>query len=105
MLTYAEKAEAFVAGVDLEGFRNDEQKAFAVVRALEVIGEAARHIPAVVRKRYPEVPWEKIVGMRNILVHGYFGIDLEVIRRTVQEDLPPLRQAIARILQSQAQST
>ena len=80
ILTYAEKAESFVAGVDLETFQRNEEKVFAVIRALEVIGEAARHIPSSVRRQYPQIPWKKIVGMRNVVIHGYFGVDTEVIR-------------------------
>lgn len=99
MVEYAEKAERFVRGVEFEDFQNDEQKVLAVVRALEVIGEAARHIPKTVRDKYPEILWKKIAGMRNMVIHEYFGVDLEVVWRTVQENLPPLRQAIATILQ------
>lgn len=69
-----------------------------MIRALEVIGEAARHIPKSVRARYTEVPWEEIVGMRNIVIHEYFGVDLKVIWKTVRQDLPPLRVALAKIL-------
>ncbi|NVM57716.1 MAG: DUF86 domain-containing protein [Desulfobacterales bacterium] len=68
------------------------------MHALEIIGEAARHLPKSVQQRYAEVPWQNIVGMRDVLIHGYFGVDCEVIWKTVQEDLPPLRAAVARIL-------
>ena len=99
MLTYAETAEGFVGDLDFESFRSDTEKTFAVVRALEVVGEAAKNIPVAIRRRYPEVPWSKVVGMRNIVIHGYFGVDLEVIWKTVREDLPPLRAALARMLE------
>lgn len=98
MVEYARKAEEFVEGVDFEDFQNNEEKIFAIVRTLEVIGEAARHIPQSIRKRHPEVLWGKAIGMRNVVIHEYFGIDVEVIWRTAHEDLPPLQQAIARIL-------
>lgn len=98
MAEYARKAEKFVEGVDFEDFQNNEEKIFAIVRTLEVIGEAAIHIPQSIRKRYPEVLWGKAIGMRNIVIHEYFGIDVEVIWRTVHEDMPPLRQAVTRIL-------
>ncbi|MBM4049130.1 MAG: DUF86 domain-containing protein [Planctomycetes bacterium] len=97
MLEASEKAERFVQGMTLDDFQRDEKTAFAVVRALEIIGEAARHIPKDMRARYPEVPWEDIVGMRNIVIHEYFGIDLEVIWKTVHRDLAPLRGALSKV--------
>ena len=98
MVEYAEKAERFVHGIGLVDFQKDEQKVLAVVRALEVIGEAARQIPRSLRNRNPDIPWRQITGMRNIVIHEYFGIDTEVIWKTVREDLPPLRSAVARVL-------
>ena len=98
MVEYAEKAERFTQGIGLADFQKDEQKVLAVVRALEVIGEAARQIPRSLRNRNPDIPWRQITGMRNIVIHEYFGIDTEVIWKTVREDLPPLRSAVARVL-------
>jgi uncharacterized protein with HEPN domain len=69
-----------------------------VVRALEIICEAAREVPTDVRRRYPQVPWQDMADMRNKLIHEYFGVDLEVVWRTVQEDLPPLVGAVQQIL-------
>lgn len=71
---------------------------FAVIRALEVIGEAAHRVPPSVRQRYAQVPWRNVIGMRNVLIHGYFGVDVEVIWKTVHESLPPLRAAVEQIL-------
>ena len=99
MLAYARQAQEFLRGMDLEQFRQDLQMVMAVTRALEVVGEAARQLPAALRQRYPEIPWSKVIGMRNILIHGYFGVNEEVLWRTVQEDLPPLHEALARMLQ------
>jgi len=69
MTEYAEKAERFVEGLEFRDFKNDEQVILAAVRALEIIGEAAKHIPKSVRDRYPEVQWKKIAAMRNKVIH------------------------------------
>ncbi len=98
ILEYANKAERFVVGIDFRAFQSNEEKTLAVIRALEVIGEAARHIPGPLRAQYPEVPWEDMVGMRSKLIHDYFGVDLKVVWRTLKEDIPPLCAAVARML-------
>jgi len=92
------KAGQFIKGVDFETFRANDEKVFAVIRALEIIGEAAKNIPKLIRGRYTEVPWEDIVGMRSKVIHDYFGVDLKVIWKTLKDDLPPLRVAISKIL-------
>ena len=99
ILEAATKARQFVKDVDFEAFRANEEKVFAVIRALEIIGEAAKNIPKSIRGRYTEIPWEDIVGMRNKVIHNYFGVDLQVIWKTLHEDLPPLQVAVAKILE------
>ena len=64
---------------------------------LEVIGEAAKHVPPSVRENYPEVPWSGLARMRDKLIHGYFGVDAEVVWQSLHEDLPPLRESMLRI--------
>ena len=98
ILQAAEDTLSFVQGMDYPAFAADRRTNLAVVRALEIIGEAARHIPARLRRRHPQVAWQDMVAMRNKLIHEYFGVDLEVLWRTVQEDLPPLSDAIRRVL-------
>jgi uncharacterized protein with HEPN domain len=88
ILDNAEKARRFVLGVEYAAFRDDEQKVYAVVRALEIIGEAARHISRNLRLKYPDVPWSKMTGMRDKVIHDYFGVDLEVLWKTVQQNCP-----------------
>lgn len=99
ILDATEKAQLFVAGVDFESFQANEEKVFAVIRALEIIGEAGKKIPTSVRKRYPEVPWAAMAGMRDKLAHDYFGVNLRRLWETVQNDLPPLRTAVARMVE------
>ena len=90
MLENAEKALSFVHGMDYDGFCADEKAVYAVIRALEIIGEAARQIPDEVRQDNPEIQWREIAGMRNKLTHEYSGVNTKVIWRTVHEDLPTL---------------
>lgn len=98
MLDAAQKARAWAENIDLDAFIANAEKVFAATRALEIIGEAARHVPQDVHDRYPDVPWADMIGMRNVVTHGYFGVDNRVIWRTIQEDLPPLCASIQRIL-------
>jgi uncharacterized protein with HEPN domain len=101
ILRYTEKAQRFVADVpSFDAFAEDEMRVMATIRALEVIGEAVKHIPNSLRRKYPEVPWQEIAGMRDILIHGYYDVSVEIVWKTVQEDLAPLRQAILTILAS-----
>jgi uncharacterized protein with HEPN domain len=72
-------SEEFVRGMKYEEFIKDQKTIYAVVRALEIIGEAVRKIPAPVRNRYPEIPWKNMAGMRNKLIHEYFGVNLRIV--------------------------
>jgi uncharacterized protein with HEPN domain len=98
ILDAAQKAGEFIAGMDIAAFERDAKTSFAVIRALEIIGEATKHIPASVRQRYPEVPWRAMAGMRDKVIHDYLGINLQRVYETVQQDVPSLRPALARIL-------
>ena len=99
ILEYAEKAHRFLAETPtLDDLKEDERTLLAVVRALEVVGEAAKRIPKDFRDRYPRIPWRGMTGMRDKVIHEYFGVDAAVVWRTVREDLPPLRESIAQAL-------
>jgi len=99
MLSATEKALSFVRDLDSDAFVKNEEKMFAVIRALEIIGEAAKHIPPAVRRNYPDIPWQKIAGTRDKLIHAYFDIHGERLWVTVQQDLPSLRRSLEKILQ------
>ena len=98
MMESAEKALQFIAGMKFEEFVEDEKTVYAVTRAIEIIGEAARKIPIDIRDTYPEIPWREIIGTRDKFIHDYFGIHLSVIWRTMQEDLPILVKQLKNML-------
>lgn len=98
----AQKALEFVAGLEFEYFLHDDKTVFAVVRALEVLGEATKRIPTEIRDRFPEIPWRSMAGIRDKLIHDYVNVNLEVVWMTVTKDLPPLLSQIQRVIRETA---
>jgi uncharacterized protein with HEPN domain len=98
MLENAEKALSFVQGMDYDAFCTDDKAVYAVIRAFEIIGEAARQIPEDVRQANPKIQWREIAAMRNKLTHEYFGVNTKVIWRTVHEDLPVIIPLLKKML-------
>ena len=88
ILEAIEKIEEYTEGITLEEFRINKMVVDAVVRNLEIIGEACRAFPPEIREKHPEVEWRKIIGLRNILIHQYFGIDTELIWDIIQKQVP-----------------
>lgn len=92
-----EKIERYIAGLDHDAFVSDEKTVDSVVRNLEIIGEAANRIPESFTAQHPEIEWRRIVGLRNRIVHDYFGLDLEIIWEILQKELSFLKAKISAI--------
>ena len=90
--------EEYLQGVDEVKFKATRLLQDGAIRQIEIIGEAVRHISKDIRKTYPEIPWQDVAGMRDKLIHGYFGVDIEKVWDTAQEDLPVLKQQVIGIL-------
>jgi len=101
MLENAKLAIGFTAGMNYETFTKDNKTVYAVIRAVEIIGEAASNVPTEIRSKYPSLPWRDIRGMRSKLVHQYFGINMEVVWQTIQEDLPFIVKELKEILKQE----
>jgi uncharacterized protein with HEPN domain len=84
------EVEEFTSGMDYESFASDKKTVNAVIRSLEVLGEATKHIPVSFRRKHPEIPWTKMAGMRDVLIHDYMGVDLKTVWNVVRERLPEL---------------
>ncbi len=102
MLESLRKVETYLGQLTYGEFLNDSKTQDAVIRNLEIIGEAVRHIPKEIQQRYGDVPWAQVVGLRNRLAHGYFVIDPEIVWHICKEDLPLLRARLEQLLQEEA---
>ena len=92
------KVSSYLEGIEKPDFEANTLVQDAVIRNLEIMGEAARQIPTDLAKRYPDVPWKRIIGFRNIAIHAYFDVDLGIVWRISTEDLPRLRDQMKRML-------
>ncbi len=98
ILTAAERIASYVEGYTRESFGDDPKTVDAVVRNLEIIGEAVKQVPAAVRERAPEIEWPKIAGLRDVLIHAYFGVDLDIVWDIVRNKVPGLARQVKALL-------
>lgn len=102
ILDSIQQIEEYLDGVNENEFYQNSEKQDAVLRRLEVIGEAVKHLSDEIRDDYKEVPWRKIAGMRDIIIHEYFGVTLSMIWVVTQRDLPDLKSKIKNIINDQS---
>jgi uncharacterized protein with HEPN domain len=99
ILTSIQEVEEFTRSMDYGDFASDKKTVNAVVRSLEIMGEAAKRVPEEVRQRYPNIPWKRMTGMRDKLIHEYSGVDLEIVWGVVKTELPPVKPLIEQIIE------
>jgi uncharacterized protein with HEPN domain len=102
MLACIDRIEQYTAGLDEQSFRENTQVQDAVLRRLEVMGEAVKSIPESFRSRYPDIQWRNIAGLRDVLIHQYFGVNLHRTWLVVKEDIPILKDRLLRVHQDLA---
>ena len=98
ILSAAESIEKFVEDMSLEELRLDDKTSSAVIRKFEIIGEASKQIPDWLREKYPKIPWKRMTGMRDRLIHAYFGIDYKLVWDAIKIEMPSLKQELEEIL-------
>lgn len=94
----AKNIEKYTKGLSKKKFFLDEQTIDAVVRRFEIIGEATKHVPIKIKRKYPKIAWKKMAGMRDILIHEYFGVNKDKLWKTTKEDVPDLKDKMSKIL-------
>jgi uncharacterized protein with HEPN domain len=98
ILNAAEEVESFTADLTYDEFINDKRTLNAVTRSIEIIGEASKNIPESIKTEYPTLPWKQMAGMRDKLIHAYFGIDTETLWEAAKNNIPSLKAPIKKIL-------
>ena len=98
MLDAATEAASFARNKTRKSFDTDRQLVLSLVKSIEIIGEAAANVTTTSREEYPHIPWRDIISMRNRLIHAYFDINLDILWKTVVEDLPPLITELEKVI-------
>lgn len=104
ILAAMDSIQVFVKGMSLERFQTDDKTTSAVIRKFEIIGEATKQIPEEIRQSNSQIPWKEMAGMRDRLIHFYFGVDYKLVWITIKERLPQVKQQIKKILQGMTKS-
>lgn len=94
-----ESIEKFVEGMNFERFKEDDKTSSAVIRKFEIIGEATKHLPEDIKGKYLQIPWREMAGMRDRLIHFYFGIDHSLVWKTIEESLPKLISQLKKVIE------
>jgi len=100
ILSSIQKIEEYIGGMSLQDFQGDSRTLDAVLRNLEIIGEAAKKVPPEIREGHPDIPWGRMISLRNIVSHEYFGVDLSIIWRIVTVNLPETEPLIKDLIKS-----
>lgn len=103
ILEALEKIKDYINGLTFSEFEQDNKTVDAVVRNFEILGEATKQIPDKIRNKYPDIPWKEMAGMRDKLIHAYFGVNLEVVWETMNKRLPKVKLMIEEVLEKMDQ--
>jgi uncharacterized protein with HEPN domain len=99
ILVAMEAIEEFVEGIEFDEFKQDDRTSSAVIRKFEIIGEATKQVPEDIRQQYPQVPWKEMAGMRDKLMHFYFGVDYNLVWQAIKYRVPQIKPVIRQILE------
>lgn len=104
ILESIEDIEEFIKGVDKDSLAKNKEKQSAIIRQIEIIGEATKNIPQNIKRKYSSIPWKEIIGTRDKLIHHYFGVDLNILWKILEKDIPKLKQEIKDIIKKEKSS-